>query len=96
MIKRLYKLFDSAILSTYKQANNSLFISLTLFDKKADIMKASKQRKLARAIVSNKGLQNREAVRITDAQLKLRDDEWAERDFQFWIGLIRHYQPIKR
>lgn len=31
-------------------------------------MKASKQRKLARAIVSNKGLQNREAVRITNAQ----------------------------
>ena len=59
-------------------------------------MKASKQRKLARAIVSNKSLQNREAVRITDAQLKLRDDEYAERDFQLWIGLIRHYQPIKR
>lgn len=31
-------------------------------------MKASKQRKMMRAIVSNKGLQQREAVRITAAQ----------------------------
>ena len=29
-------------------------------------MKASKQRKMMKAIVSNKGLQQREAVRITD------------------------------
>ena len=59
-------------------------------------MKASKQRKTMKAIVSNKGLQQREAVRITGAQLKLRDDKWAERDFQFWSSLIRHCQPIKR
>ena len=31
-------------------------------------MKASKQRKMMKAIVSNKGLQQREAVRITKAQ----------------------------
>ena len=59
-------------------------------------MKASKQRKMMKAIVSNKGLQNREAVRITDAQLKLRDDKWEERDFQFWSSLISHCQPINR
>lgn len=59
-------------------------------------MKASKQRKMMRAIVNNKGLQQREAVRITDAQLKLRDDKWAEPDFQFWLSLINHWQPINR
>ena len=37
----LYKLCNSAILDTYKQVINSLFIPLTLFDKKANIMKTS-------------------------------------------------------
>lgn len=59
-------------------------------------MKASKQRKMMKAIVSNKGLQQREAVRITGAQLKLRDDKWAEPNFQFWLRLINHCQPIKK
>ena len=57
-------------------------------------MKASKQRKMMRAIVSNKGLQQREAIRITNAQLKLRDDKWTERDFKFWSSLVSHHQPI--
>ena len=58
-------------------------------------MKPSKQRKMLRAIVSNKGLKQREAVRITDAQLKLRDDKWQEPNFQFWLRLINHWQPMR-
>lgn len=58
-------------------------------------MKPSKQRKMLRAIVSDKGLKQREAVRITGAQLKLRDDKWAAPNFQFWLRLIRHHQPVR-
>lgn len=59
-------------------------------------MKASKQRKMMKAIVSSKGLQQREAVRITNAQLKIRDEKWGEPSFQFWLKLISHWQPIKQ
>lgn len=37
-------------------------------------MKASKQRKMMRAIVSNKGLHHRESVRIDKAQQKVADN----------------------
>lgn len=59
-------------------------------------MKANKLRKMQRAIVNSKGLQQREAVRITDAQLKIRDEKWGEPNFQFWLKLINHWQPIKQ
>lgn len=39
-------------------------------------MKASKQRKIARAIVSNKALRNSEAGRLTSAQAKVMQNSY--------------------
>ena len=59
-------------------------------------MKAAKQRKMQRAIVAHKGLRQREAVRITNAQLTLRDANWTTPNSHYWLTLISHWQPIKR
>lgn len=57
-------------------------------------MKSSKQRKIARAIVADKSRRQSEAERITQAQIKLRDDKWGA-GWETWKNLISHWQPIK-
>ena len=47
-------------------------------------MKASKQRKMMRAIISSKGLQNRESVRISKAQQTVTDNyDWLKNYSKF-------------
>lgn len=59
-------------------------------------MKTSKMRKMQRSIVASKAERKNEILRVTNAQIKIRDDKWGEPNFQFWLTLVSHWQPIKK
>ena len=58
-------------------------------------MKASKQRKMLKAIQASKALKHSQAQAITNAQIKLRDDKIGiVNNYTFWQSLISHWQPF--
>ena len=56
-------------------------------------MKASKQRKMMRAIVSNKGLQNREAKRLTDMQGVVAANKY-KHERKIWAKILESFSKM--
>ena len=71
-----------------------MFIALTLIYKKADIMKTSKQRKIARAIVSNKALKSIDAKRLTDAQSVVAANKY-KHERKIWAKIIESFSKVR-